>query len=143
MISVTLQDLIGQIRVAKGTNVRPIIILVNFLVYAARVWKATDANMMLMNVNDMEVRANMVASVKMNLEHFIATAPLDMVALIVKKILTNVLISLVWMEEHVLMQSMISSVLAEKVSNPLRLEAGSDIPTENTGISLTLLELSV
>ena len=47
------------------------------------------------------------------------------------------------MEEHVLMQSMISSVLAEKVSNPLRLEAGSDIPTENTGISLTLLELSV
>ena len=95
MISVTLQDLIGQIRVAKGTNVRPIIILVNFLVYAARVWKATDANMMLMNVNDMEVRANMVASVKMNSEHFIATAPLDMVALIVKKILTNVLISLV------------------------------------------------
>jgi len=37
VISVTLQDLIGQIRVAMGMNAKPIIILVNFHVFVARV----------------------------------------------------------------------------------------------------------
>ena len=115
MISVTLQDLTGQIRVAMGMNVRPIIILANFHAFVARDWKVTDANMMLTSVNVMVVPANMVANVKMNLEHFIATVHQDMVEHIVKRILTSVLINHVLMEEHALMQLMIFNVLVEKV----------------------------
>ena len=65
----------------------------------------TDANTILMSVNDLVIRVNMVANVKMNLVHFIATVPLDMAALIVKKISTNVLISHVLMEALASMQS--------------------------------------
>ena len=115
MISVTLQDLTGQIRVAMGMNARPIIILANFHAFVARDWKVTDANMMLTSVNVMVVPANMVANVKMNLEHFIATVHQDMVEHIVKRILTSVLINHVLMEEHALMQLMIFNVLVEKV----------------------------
>ena len=115
MISVTLQDLTGQIRVAMGMNARPIIILENFHAFVARDWKAIDASTMLMSVNVMAVPASMVANVKMNLEHFIATVHQDMVEHIVKRILTNVLINHVLMEEHALMQLMIFNVLVEKV----------------------------
>ena len=92
----------------------------------------TDANTTLMSVNDLVIRVNMVANVKMNLEHFIATVPLDMAALIVKKISTNVLISHVLMEAPASTQSMISSVLAEKVS---RHGPRSGHPYRNTGIN--------
>ena len=115
MISVTLQDLTGQIRVAMGMNARPIIILANFLAFVARDWKVTDANTMLTSVNAMVVPANTVANVKMNLEHFIATVHQDMAEHTVKRILTSVLINHVLMEEHALMQLMIFNVLVEKV----------------------------
>ena len=59
---------------------------------------------MLTSVNVMAVPVSMVANVKMNLEHFIATVHQDMVEHIVKRILTNVLINHVSMEEHALMQ---------------------------------------
>ena len=126
MISVTLQDLTGQIRVAMGMNVRPIIILANFLAFVARDWKVTDANTMLTSVNAMVVPANTVANVKMNLEHFIATVHQDMVEHIVKRILTSVLINHVSMEEHALMQLMIFNVLVEKVRENFRQDSGSD-----------------
>ena len=92
----------------------------------------TDANTILMSVNDLVIRVNMVANVKMNLVHFIATVPLDMVVHIVKKISTNVLISHVLMEGLASMQLMISSVLAEKVS---RHGPRSGHPYRNTGIN--------
>ena len=126
MISVTLQDLTGQIRVAMGMNVRPIIILANFHAFVARDWKVTDVNTMLTSVNVMAVPASMVANVKMNLEHFIAIVHQDMVEHIVKRILTSVLINHVSMEEHALMQLMIFNVLVEKVRENFRRDSGSD-----------------
>ena len=126
MISVTLQDLIGQIHVAMGMNARPIIILANFHAFVARDWKVTDVNMMLTSVNVMAVPASMVANVKMNLEHFIATVHQDMVEHIVKRILTNVLINHVSMEEHALMQLMIFNVLVEKVRENFRRDWSGD-----------------
>ena len=97
-------------------NARPITILANFHAFVARDWKVTDANMILTSVNFTAIPVDMVANVKMNLEHFIVTVHPDMVERIVKKILTSVLINHVLMEEPALMQSMISNALVEKVS---------------------------
>lgn len=111
---------------AMGMNARPIIILANFHAFVARDWKVTDVNTMLTSVNVMAVPASMVANVKMNLEHFIATVHQDMVEHIVKRILTSVLINHVSMEEHALMQLMIFNVLVEKVRENFRRDSGSD-----------------
>ena len=111
---------------AMGMNARPIIILANFHAFVARDWKVTDVNMMLTSVNVMAVPASMVANVKMNLEHFIATVHQDMVEHIVKRILTNVLINHVSMEEHALMQLMIFNVLVEKVKENFRRDWSGD-----------------
>lgn len=115
---------------AMGMNARPIIILANFHAFVARDWKVTDVNMMLTSVNVMAVPASMVANVKMNLEHFIATVHQDMVEHIVKRILTSVLINHVSMEEHALMQLMIFNVLVEKVRENFRRDSGSDLSSK-------------
>jgi len=91
----------------------------------------TDASTMLTSAKHMAALANMVASVKMNLEHFIATVLQDMVEHIVKRILTNVLINHVLMEEHASMQSMIFNVLAEK-----------DFPVKDVKINVTIVNLN-
>ena len=74
-----------------------------------------DANTMLMSVNVMVVPANMVANVKMNLEHFIATVHQDMVEHIVNRILTSVLINHVLMEEPASTKWEGSTVIARKL----------------------------